>query len=98
MPTKRKQHYIVTGVGSFPDDMLRYDRGTIVGRCLVLGKQAFLIEAEDRAGGRWSSFLWSTFPAQRHLPAGNSEQGPVEWKVQMQGRWEKVHVRPNVTS
>lgn len=52
--------YWVTGVGQFPTDMLRYDRGKAI-YAMEQGKRVFhLIHGENRpTEGRWTSFLWS---------------------------------------
>ncbi len=89
---QKKHYYFVVGHGQFPDDMLRYDQAEIVGTTHMLGKVAYLIYGLCTIG-RWQSFLWSVFPAARYYPNGDSEHGPVEWKVQIQGNWEKVPVR-----
>lgn len=84
---QRKQYYVATGKFPFPDDMLRYDDATIIGTGTLLGQPAYLISGFCTAD-RWRSFVWSTFPANRYLPNGDSERGPVLWKVQVQGSWE----------
>lgn len=54
--------YVVTGVGQFPEDMLRYDQARIVG---TLGREGhkwpfYYIEGKvPPTVGRWQSFLWT---------------------------------------
>lgn len=87
----KRQRYFVTGAGTFPNDMLRYDQATIIGKATVLGRPAFLIDGY-RTDARWQSFLWACFDAAQHYPAGDSERGPVLWKVRIQDKWESVAV------
>ena len=66
---KRTYRYEVWGFGSFPTDMLRYDRCKIVDKRLRLdpiewdGSREddfiYTIEGETKpTKGRWESFLW----------------------------------------
>ena len=52
--------YYVTGPGSFPEGMLRYDRGKIVREVFAdHGKKFYEIESESVPTiERWRSFLW----------------------------------------
>lgn len=89
---RRKIDYLVSGPGTFPDDMLRYDQAVILGTTQLLGKTAYLINGLCTRG-RWNSFLWVVFEARRHFPAGDSERGPVNWQACIQGKWLPVQIR-----
>src|SRR5437763_9147097 len=90
-----KHYYIVTGNDPFPDDILRYDQAKIVGTGImpVLNKTAYLIHGYCTIP-RWLSFTWVVWAARQHFPAGDSEKGPIEWKVEVgPGNWERIDIR-----
>jgi hypothetical protein len=56
----KKRRYFVTGNGSFPDDMLRYDRAELLTVITDRDRKFYLLEGEGPPTvGRWNSFMWS---------------------------------------
>jgi hypothetical protein len=56
-----KYRYEAQGMGSFPTDMLRYDRAKVVShyRPSDTERMVYVIEGEVKPTvGRWNSFLW----------------------------------------
>jgi len=66
MPTRRRYHFLVSGSGSFPFDMLRYDEcwpATQIAAERILDNQGYreveVISYSKGTPARWESFGWS---------------------------------------
>lgn len=85
-----QEQYVVTGLGDFPEDMLRYDRAAIVAEKPWPHGRGFMYLIQGNCTkARWQSFMWTVMPVRKRTPAGDSERGPVITEYRFGDRWEK---------
>lgn len=88
----RLKRYLVTGAGSFPDDMLRYDCAKVVRAHVKCGGLCWSLIESERAPtiDRWRSFLWTVAEGKLSYPGNDPENGPARWVFKVAGEWKEL--------